>query len=689
MNQAPIWILAALMLGGTAQAQSSVAAHELPVNRVVLYKNGVGFFEHTGKVAGADKVSIDFTSAQLDDVLASLTVLDEGGGRIGGVNYNSTMPLAEQLRSLSLGLGADPTETELFRALRGARVEVSGVGTVPISGRLVSIEAREEKSAGSVVKHNVLTLVTSSGAVRSLDLNASVGVRPLDAALAAQLDRYLQLLADAHQTGLRHLTLNSVGEGTRTLRVSYISEVPVWKSTYRIVFPEQSNGHATLQGWAVVDNTVGVDWNNVALTLVAGAPQSFVAPLSEPLYNHRPTVPIATVAQDAPETHAQGEQFDRVELAAKLAAPPPAPVGNTLFGSAVVKNRMQAIQPALGRLPQGIYRPTDVATDVTTQAVDDFFSYALKQPVTIRKNESAMVPILQQDLPVERVTLWSPTQPHPLRALWMDNNSALTMDAGSFTILEGGAFAGEGLLDVLHPGERRLLSYAADQAVKVRIVNREQSQHLRSVRVVKGTMIETAVATASVDYEATNADDQPRTVLIEHPRHEDKWSLNADIAAAETTPSLYRFRLTVPAHGKATLHVGEFGPDETRVQLNNGDDQQQYLLSLIERVPDARQQLEPLLAVMRTLAEIDGQMSDQQQIVDAATQEEERDRENLTALKGSDASRRFADALSHAEDRLQAATQQLTLLGDKKKHAEEQRDSVINNLSAAWSIQTK
>ncbi len=285
-----------------------VGAKDLPVRKVVLYKNGVGYFEHSGSVSGNQRVSIDFTSAQLNDVLQSLTVLDEGGGRIGGVNYNSTTPLAEQLKTLSLGMTDDPTSTELFTALRGQRVEVSGAPGGLIAGRLMSIESRTEKigSTDSTVDHFYLTLVGSTGAVRVIELSPTLSVRPLDAGLQGQLDRYLELLGSAHANGLRHLTLNAMGQGQRELRVSYISEVPVWKSTYRIVFPRTDAGEgssAIVQGWAVVDNTVGADWDNVQLSLVAGAPQSFIQPLSQPLYTRRPEIAISTAAQTTPQTH--------------------------------------------------------------------------------------------------------------------------------------------------------------------------------------------------------------------------------------------------------------------------------------------------------------------------------------------------------------------------------------------------
>jgi hypothetical protein len=108
----------------------------------------------------------------------------------------------------------------------------------------------------------------------------------------------------------------------------------------------------------------------------------------------------------------------------------------------------------------GVDRVSDAFSegDVSTNAFDDFFEYSLTQPVTIHKNESAMVPILQQDLPAEHVTLWSAGNGSPLRAVWLENKSKLTLDAGSFSIFESGEFAGEGLLDQIHPGERRLLS---------------------------------------------------------------------------------------------------------------------------------------------------------------------------------------------------------------------------------------
>ena len=103
-------------------------AARLPVMRVVLYKNGIGYFEHTARVHGTQDLRIDFTTGQLNDVLKSLTTVDTGDGRITSVRYNSTAPLGERLKSLRLPFGLQATNVEYLTALRGARIEVRSGG---------------------------------------------------------------------------------------------------------------------------------------------------------------------------------------------------------------------------------------------------------------------------------------------------------------------------------------------------------------------------------------------------------------------------------------------------------------------------------------------------------------------------------------------------------------------------------
>src|SRR5436190_203056 len=301
----------------TARSQNTEAANKgseyanpsaakLPVRRVVLYKNGVGYFEHLGRVRGSQDVHVDFTSAQLNDVLKSLTVLDLSGGRITGVDYNSEAPLARRLSTLRLSLGERPTTAEFLGALRGARLEVRSANGPQLTGKLLSVERKTRTGAGPgwTVETDEISLITESGEVRSVDLNSSTSVRIAEKDLQLEVGRYLGLVASSRDQDVRRMTISTTGIGERNLYVSYISEVPIWKTTYRIVLPSKADKKPLLQGWAIVDNTVGEDWDGVELSLVAGAPHSFIQQLSEPFYGRRPVVALPESVQLSPQTHA-------------------------------------------------------------------------------------------------------------------------------------------------------------------------------------------------------------------------------------------------------------------------------------------------------------------------------------------------------------------------------------------------
>jgi hypothetical protein len=688
-----------------AAEPAAPSAIDLPVRKVVLYKNGVGYFEHAGTVNGNQRVSVDFTSAQLNDVLQSLTALDSKDGMIGAVGYNSTMPIAQQLTTLALGLKDYPATLAVYQALRGQRVEVTGAGA-PLSGRLVNIEYRKEtdKNGATSEDHYFLIVETDSGALRTAELTDAVSVRMIDPSLQKQFASYLEIVASAQDQQLRHLTLEDRGQGERQLQVSYISEVPVWKSTYRIVFPRDPNGNATLQGWAVVDNTVGVDWDNVQLSLVAGAPQSFIQPLSQPLYTQRPTIPIATVAQNAPITHeaAEGKEFDRIEMAARLQTPGagltqynspatapamPAPSERFMANGANVISSLHGSSGGVGSgsgagYGGGVYRASDAMQegDVSTNAFDDFFEYALTQPVTIHKNESAMVPILQQELPATHVTVWSDSHPTPLRAIRLENTSKLTLDSGSFSIFESGEFAGEGLLDPIHPGEKRLLSYAVDQAVKVRRGDFSQTRTLHHVAMHEGVLVETTSSVTDTIYTVTNAGDQTRAVMVEHTR-QPRAELVSDEKPAETTATAYRFRMAVEPHKTVDLHVRERADLSEKTQIEGQSDNGDVLITTGDFSPALAQVLKPAIDAQTAVADLNAKIDEDTEKQKTLADDENRYRENLKALKDSATAKRFVDELNQAEDAIEAARKEQTDLEKQRDAAQAHLDIVISKLS--------
>src|SRR5678815_4206889 len=255
---------------------ASQTPDSLPVRRVVLYKSGVGYFEHLGRVRGNQSVTIDFTSGQLDDVLKSLTALDLNGGRVSGVSYNSEAGLDRRMGALRLPVGQQTSRAAFLGALRGARLEIRD-GATRVTGRLLSVERIQRGNGTATTQVDALSVVTEGGEIQTVALDPGVSVRIVEADLNQEVAKYLSLVASVRDQDVRRLTISTAGTGERDLFVSYVSEVPVWKATYRLVLPSAGqNRQPLLQGWAIVDNTVGEDWDRVQLSLVAGAPQAFV-----------------------------------------------------------------------------------------------------------------------------------------------------------------------------------------------------------------------------------------------------------------------------------------------------------------------------------------------------------------------------------------------------------------------------
>jgi hypothetical protein len=687
---------------------------QLPVTRVALYKNGVGFFEHSGHVTGNQSVTIDFTTAQLNDVLQSLTAIDLNGGRISGAGYNSTTPLEQQLKALPLALGDDPTAADLYAAIRGAHVEVTG-SSAPFTGRILNMEIRTlsgpTENAPSTEKR-FLTVISDAGTVRSLELRPTTQVRLLDTTLHTDLTRYLELIAGNRSQGLRHLTLQdnapANGTGIRDLRVSYISQVPIWKSTYRILTTDNPSTAgtpqtATLQGWAVVDNTVGTDWNNVQLSLIAGSPQSFIQPLSQPIYSRRPEIPIAQDAQLTPQTHESGDETPK-QMAGVAgmsgfgsgsgvpggvmggigAAPRPVTKSGAIGGPIGSLNQTVSVDAA----PMIAYETAaadSLIPQTTTAAFDDYFEYKLTDPVTIRKNESALVPILQTKVNAERVTLWSPSQPRPLRALWITNTSNLTLDRGSFSIVENGSFGGEGLLDPIHPNERRLLSYAADQAVRVTTDHSNNTRHVTSITVSKGVLKEQTSEVAEVEYLVHNAAPESRTVIVEQPVRPG-WKLDSEIQPAETTPTAYRFRVATQPNESVRLHAGQRRIfDQLYHLVNTSDDQLTLILRNANASPALTQQLEPIFAAKRAVADLDRQLTAKQSAINQIVEDQKRLRDNLSALKATAEERtlakRYTAELNQQEDKLAILRKDLDSLHQQHEAAQQDLSNKIESLN--------
>jgi len=774
------------------------------VRRVVLYKNGVGYFEHLGRVRGSQDVHIDFTSAQLNDVLKSLTVLDLSGGRITGVDYNSEAPLARRLATLRLALGEKPSVSEFLGALRGARLEVRGATGPALTGKLLGVERKTRNAANWTVETDEISLITDGGEVRSVDLNPTTSVRIIDHDLQAEVGKYLGLIASAREQDVRRMTVSTAGTGERKLYVSYISEVPIWKTTYRIVLPSKAEKSPLLQGWAIVDNTVGEDWNDVELSLVAGAPHSFIQQLSEPYYGRRPVVPLPESVELSPQTHAgtlaggngtlngtvsdasgalvagaivrllndnngtiaqttsdsNGQysfselstaQSYRVEVerlgfqkilttnvnigpgenrlnsqlqvgaatqtvevtadssmlqtsSAEILAnnnKGKMPVarrprvgasggviggigGGTFSAGVSGRNAMPPLAPPPGVVNASLEAANAAATG---QELGDLFEYKLKDKVTLKKNQSALVPIAQTDIEAEKVSLWTGTSGsgRPLRGLWLKNTSPLTLDGGSFSVLENEVFAGEGLTDPIKPGERRIVSYATDLGLLVEAQTSDQPQHVRRAKILHGVMTQTSELHERTLYTVRNQDDISRTLVVEHPSRP-QWKLAKGAKEPdERAAATYRFRIDAPAKATTSLPVEEIRTLDTAYQLSNLDgDQIALFLKQGTITPEMAQALQKITAQKAVVAKLEEEMENRQKDIDRIVDDQGRLRENMKALRGSAEEKallqRYTRQLDEQETQLEGLRKKIEDTEARRDKANEELEKMIDEL---------
>jgi len=674
-----------------ARESASPAAAKLPVRRVVLYKNGVGYFEHLGHVRGSQDVHVDFTSAQLNDVLKSLTVLDLSGGKISGVDYNSEAPLARRLATLRLTLGENPTITDFLSALRGARLEVRAGGGSTIIGKLLSVEKKSREKEGATTEWTEVSLVSDSGEVRSAEVTPATSVRIAEKDLQVEVGRYLGLIASSRDQDLRRMTISTTGAGERNLYVSYISEVPIWKTTYRLVLSSKPDKKPLLQGWAIVDNTIGEDWNDVEVSLVAGAPHSFIQQLSQPYYGRRPVVPLPESVQLTPQTHAatlERHSPDILPSPRMVMGVPGGVAGGSMGG---------VIGGVIGGMGGGPPppKPSSVDEEEVEEARDesepvakgsslgDLFEYKLKERVTIRKNQSALVPILQTDITAEKVSLWSESLgvARPLRALWVNNSSSMTLDSGSFSVLDSNTFAGEGLMEAIKPGERRLLSYATDLGLLVDAKLDSDRERVTRTSISRGTMTTTRELREKKTYIVRNEDTKARTLVIEHPSRPE-WKLAADGPKPEEKAiGLYRFRLSMEPKKTERLVINEAKPLYTQYSLSSiTNDQIESFLVQESINPQIEKALRAIVAQKKVAADLDGAVKEQQKAIDQIFTDQGRLRENMKALKGSAEEKTLLQRYTRQLDEEET---QLDALRKKKQDTEAQQklaNAVLQNM---------
>ncbi len=457
-----------LSLAVAAQLYSA----DMPVKQVILYKHGIGFFEREGVVPAGDEMRLDFQNNDMNDVLKSLTVTDLAGGSITGIRYDSNETPEQRLAKFPFEVGDTEFLSTFLDHLKGSKIELK-LSDKTVAGSILAARAIETGAENEkrVVREQV-TLLLDSGDIANFGLDAVSSLRLTDPHLEEQLKQYLQTLGQSKSRENRSVYIESSGSGAKHLRASYIAPTAIWKSSYRLTL---HGSDSALEGWAIVDNTTGEDWNDVKLSVVSGRPISFISLLDTPRYGQRQVAELPEDRAAGPVVYNGAVQGQGVVggVVGGIGTGSGNGMGTGMAGGTYSRTdgtHLGAGSPLLYAPGAGLTRQENMGYAKTKAdlflpakssvegasgaTLGELFEYNFAGPVTVKKNQSAMLPFLQDKVEARKLLIYNSDRDgeHPVNAAELTNNTSKTLDGGPVTVYDGGAYAGEALFETLKAG---------------------------------------------------------------------------------------------------------------------------------------------------------------------------------------------------------------------------------------------
>ena len=675
-----------------AVAAEPQAADALPLEKVVLFTSGVGFFQHAGKVTDDASVEMKFAADDVNDLLKSMVLEDLGGGTVSTVSYASRDPITKTLGTFAVNLTDNPSMGQILARLRGEKIEIDAAA--PAVGTIVGVEKRTVPAGeNKTVDKEFITLLTADG-LKTLALDTITRIKLVDPRLQGELEKALAVLALGHDNDKKAVTLEFRGQGPRKVRVGYVQESPLWKTSYRLVVDDAAEAgadkkqKALLQGWAIVENTTDQDWKDVRMELVSGRPISFRMDLYQPLYVPRPQVMPELHASLTPQRYGQSladadREFERA--AAEDG------VHGAMLGRRARKaedRQPAAVAPTAAAAPEESRAAADAAfadiagiRSVAAGAnLGELFRYAIEKPVTIERQRSAMLPIVGERVEAEKVAIYDERvlAKHPLSGLRLVNSTKLDLMQGPVTVFEAGAYAGDARIEDMAPGSERLVSYAVDLDCEVNPRLEQQPEEIVSVKITKGTLIATRKYARKKVFEIKNSSAQPVKLLVEHPR-EGGWNLVEPKQAAATTRDRYRFAVAAEPGRPTKLEVAEERPDVQHVALTNLDDNLILFYSRAKVTsPSVQEALEQVIAKKRAIEEIVRARQEKEREIQVVEQEQNRIRQNMAQLdRTNELYAKYVKKFAEQEDRVETLRKEITAVVQQEQEARKALDEFL------------
>ena len=633
---------------------------DVPVRLVVLYSSGVGYFEHHGTVDGTAATELRFKTDQINDLLKSLVLQDLDKGQISTITYPSQDPLSKLLKSFQVDVSGNLSRADLLQQLRGAQVTCHQLDGKEIRGTVLGVEIEKVPTGekGDLQEIPTLNLLNEQGAT-SVRLPTVQFVSFDDKRIQEELNKALAALVQARDQDKKAVVFQFVGEGKRRVKIGYVVEAPVWKTSYRLLL-DRDDGKPFIQGWAIVENQTDTDWTNVQLSLVSGRPISFVQDLYQPLYIPRPVVQPELYASLKPREYEEGMDNKAADVREQAAQEAPfadrlgrgamTGGGGSGGGRALRKSAPAGLGGVAGNIERdALARPVAVATpemlfdklqaagiasSASAANLGDLFQYTVSVPVTLTRQKSAMLPIIADDIQAQRVSIYnaSTLAKYPLNGAILTNSTGKHLLNGPITVFENGAYGGDARISDLPPGQQRLIAYGIDLKVLCDATTVKQDQTIQAGKIVKGVLQIATKALFTQEYKFENKSDKEKTIIVEHPLRAN-WKLVTPDKPLEKTDALYRFKLAAAAGKSAALTVQEESTIWEEMAILPFDLNQLLLYSRNGKISQAvRDALSKAATLKQALVDTQRNMEQTRQKISEASAEQQRTRENMKAI---------------------------------------------------------
>ncbi len=614
-----------------AQVQENSVEADLSLNRVALFSSGVGYFEHSGTVApssdGQARILLPFDSGAVNDALKSLVINDPVSAS-PSVRYASQNTTERTLKSLKVDLSGAPGIGEILNGLKGAELEVSAPN--PIQGRIIGVEFRRkilERSGTLPVIEERLSLFTAQG-IRVIDINNISAFRFTDEKINADFTRALDLIMASRDENTRSLLVNLPGVESRDVALSYVIPAPVWKVSYRL---DLSGEKPFLQGWAIVDNDSDTDWKDVELSLVIGRPVSFIQTLYPPFRLSRPTLPLAIAGIAESRTYESG-----------YGSKESADFSNAVMADEVVEEMLYEMEPmAMAKSAPMAARQSAAVTGGAMQtaagnAAGDQFEFTLKNPVTLERRQSAMLPLVEGSVNAEKMLVFSGSRAssggliNPAISVELNNTSGMKLPAGPITVYDSGIYAGDALIEFFPENEKRFISFGEDLSV-TGSASFSGSRYVTTVSIAGGVMTINRRQTHERVYTIRNASEETKKLVIEHPIITGA-ELTEPKTAEDRTSNLYRFNRNLSAKETLVFKVCEETPISERVTLMQLRPDVFLSYATNQEIPDnVRSALNRAVELKKTADEAAASLADLENRKTKLVSDQDRIRRNLEA----------------------------------------------------------